>query len=64
MEMKLVTTIPSIGVVTFQTTNSADDILKLDNRKLFDLMLDGAYELTKNKIITNKTGHKNILKNG
>lgn len=62
MEMKLVTTIPSIGVVTFQTTNSADDILKLDNRKLFDLMLDGAYELTKNKIITNKTGHKKHIK--
>ena len=37
-------------------------ILKLDNRKLFDLMLDGAYELTKNKIITNKTGHKKHIK--
>jgi hypothetical protein len=58
MEMKLVTTIPSIGVVTFQTTNSADDILKLDHRKLFDLMLHGAYELTKNKIINHKTGQK------
>ena len=53
MEMKLVTTIPSIGVTTFQSTDNANDVLKMDNRKLLNFMLDGAYELTKNKIIVN-----------
>ena len=62
MEMKLVTTIPSIGVTTFQTTDNANDVLKMDNRKLLDFMLDGAYELTKNKIIVNNVGKKEHIK--
>ena len=62
MEMKLVTTIPSIGVTTFQSTDNANDVLKMDNRKLLNFMLDGAYELTKNKIIVNNVGKKEHIK--
>lgn len=62
MEMKLVTTIPSIGVTTFQSTDNANDVLKMVNRKLLDFMLDGAYELTKNKIIVNNVGKKEHIK--
>lgn len=62
MEMKLVTTIPSIGVTTFQTTDNANDVLKMDNRKLLDFMLDCAYELTKNKIIVSNVGKKEHIK--
>ena len=62
MEMKLVTTIPSIGVTTFQSTDNANDVLKMANRKLLNFMLDGAYELTKNKIIVNNVGKKEHIK--